>query len=73
MHLIRTAVAGALVAATTLGTYQVASAGSTRTATQSSSAFCMTAQRLQTDIQSLGDIDLESLSVRVSRRCTGGM
>ena len=63
MHLIRTAVAGALVAATTMGTYQVASAGSTRTATQSSS-FCATAQRLQSDIQSLGDIDLESLSVR---------
>ena len=63
MHLIRTAVAGALVAATTMGTYQVASAGSTRTATQSSS-FCATAQRLQSVIQRLGDIDLESLSVR---------
>src|SRR5205823_7656888 len=32
MHPIRTLVAGALVSAITLGTYQVASAGSTRTA-----------------------------------------
>ena len=60
MHPIRTLVAGALVSAMTLGTYQVASAG--RTATQSS-RFCATAQSLQGEIQDLGNIDLATVSV----------
>lgn len=61
MYRIRTVVAGALVAAMTLGMYQVASAGSTRTATQSSS-FCATAQSLQGEIQDLGNVDLATVS-----------
>jgi hypothetical protein len=62
MYRIRTVVAGALVAAMTLGMYQVASAGSTGTATQSSS-FCATAQSLQGEIQDLGNVDLATVSV----------
>jgi hypothetical protein len=57
MHPIRAVVAGVVVSAMTLGTYQVASAGSTGTARQSSS-FCATAQRLQGKIQDLGNVDL---------------
>jgi hypothetical protein len=64
LHRFRIVVAAALVSAMTLVTYQVASAGSTRTPAQSLSSFCATAQSLQGEIQSLGDIDLESLSVR---------
>jgi type VI protein secretion system component VasK len=60
MHPIRTVVAGALVSALTLGTYQFASAGSIGTATQSS--FCATAQRLQGEIQDLGNVDLATVS-----------
>jgi len=63
MHPIRTVVAGALVSALTLGTYQFASAGSIGTATQSSSSFCATAQRLQGEIQDLGNVDLATVSV----------
>ena len=62
MHLIRPAVAGALVTAMTVGTYQVASAGSTRTATQPSS-FSATAQSLQGEIQDLGNVDLATVSI----------
>jgi hypothetical protein len=62
MHPNRTVVAGVLVAAMTLGTYQVASAGSTGTATQSS-PFCATAQKLQGEIQDLGNVDLATVSV----------
>lgn len=61
MHPMRTAVAGAFVAAMTVGTYQVASAGSIGTATQPSS-FCATAQRLQGEIQDLGNVDLATVS-----------
>jgi hypothetical protein len=64
MRQFRTVVAGTLVLAMTLVTYQVAAAGTTPRSAQSSAAFCTTAQRLQSEIQSLGDIDLESLSVR---------
>jgi hypothetical protein len=62
MHPIRTVVAGALVAAMTVGTYQVASAGSTGTVTQPSQ-FCATAQSLQGEIQDLGNVDLATVSV----------
>jgi hypothetical protein len=62
MHRIRTVVAGTLVSAMTLVTYQVASASSTRTSAQSSS-FCATAQELQGEIESLDDIDLETVSI----------
>ena len=64
MRRFRTVVAGTLVSVMTLVTYQVAVAGTTARSAQSSSAFCTTAQRLQSEIQSLGDIDFESLSVR---------
>ena len=64
MQRFRIVVAAALVSAMTLATYQVASAGPTRTPAQSSSSFCATAQSLQGEIQSLDEIDLESLSVR---------
>ena len=62
MHPIRIVVAVALVSVMTLGTCQVASAGSTGTATQSSS-FCSTAQSLQSEIQDLGNVDLATVSV----------
>jgi predicted nucleic acid-binding Zn-ribbon protein len=62
MHRIRTVVAGTLVSAMTLVTYQLASASSTRTSAQSSS-FCATAQELQGEIESLDDIDLETVSI----------
>jgi hypothetical protein len=62
MHPIRTVVAGALVSAMTLATYQIASAGSTGKATQSSS-FCATAKSLQGEIQDLGSVDLTTVSV----------
>ena len=62
MHPIRTVVAGALVSAGPLATYQVASAGTTGTVTQSSS-FCATAQSLQGEIQDLGSVDLTTVSV----------
>ncbi len=64
MRRFRTVVAGTLVSAMTLVTYQVAAAGTTARPAQSTSAFCTTAQRLQSEIQGLDDIDLESLSVR---------
>lgn len=64
MHRFRIVIAAALVSSMTLVTYQVASASSIGAPAQSSSAFCTTAQRLQREIQSLDDIDLESLSVR---------
>jgi hypothetical protein len=63
LHRFRIVVAAALVSAMTLVTYQVASAGSTRTPAQSSSSFCTTAQSLQGEIQSLGEIDLETVSI----------
>ena len=62
MHPNRTVVAGSLVAAMTLGTYQVAWAGSTGTDTQSS-PFCATAQTLQGEIKDLGNVDLATVSV----------
>jgi hypothetical protein len=64
LHRFRIVVAAAVVASMMLVTYQVAAAGTTARSAQSSSAFCTTAQQLQSEIQSLGDIDLESLSVR---------
>ena len=63
MHRFRILVAGALVSAMTVVTYQVASAGSTRTPKQSSSSFCATAQGLQGEIQGLDEIDLETVSI----------
>jgi hypothetical protein len=63
LHRFRIVVAGALVSLMTLATYQVASAGSTRTPAQSSSPFCATAQSLQGEIQSLDEIDLETVSI----------
>ena len=62
MHPIRIGVAGVLVSAMILATYQVASAGTTGTVTQSSS-FCATAQSLQGEIQDLGNVDLTTVSV----------
>ena len=62
MHRFRIVVAVTLVSAMTLVTYQVASASSTRTPVQSSS-FCATAQSLQDEIQSLDEIDLETVSI----------
>lgn len=63
LHRFRIVVAGALVSSMTLVTYQVASASSTRTPAQSSSSFCATAQSLQGEIQSLDEIDLETVSI----------
>jgi hypothetical protein len=63
LHRFRIVVAVVLVAAMTLVTYQVASAGSTRTPAQSSSSFCATAQSLQSEIQGLDEIDLETVSI----------
>ena len=68
MHRFRIAVAGALVSSMTLATYQVASASPTRTAAQSSSSFCATAQSLQGEIQRLEEIDLETVSISDFRR-----
>src|SRR5947208_4856138 len=62
MHPIRTVVAGALVSAMTLGTYQVAAAGSTGKATQTSS-FCATAKSLQGEIQGLGNVVITTVRV----------
>jgi hypothetical protein len=62
LHRFRIVVAVTLVSAMTLVTYQVASASSTRTPAQSSS-FCATAQSLQGEIQSLDEIDLETVSI----------
>jgi hypothetical protein len=63
LHRFRIVVAGALVSAMTLVTYQVASADSTRTPAQSPSSFCATAQSLQGEIQNLDEIDLETVSI----------
>jgi hypothetical protein len=63
LHRLRIVVAVTLVSAMTLVTYQVASASSTRTPAQSSSSFCATAQSLQSEIQSLDEIDLETVSI----------
>jgi hypothetical protein len=59
----RIVVAVTLVSAMTLLTYQVASAGPAGTPTQSSSSFCATAQSLQGEIQTLDEIDLETVSI----------
>jgi hypothetical protein len=61
MQRLRIAVASALLAAMTLGTHQIAAARSTGTSGQSE--FCATAQQLQSEIQSLDDIDLETVSI----------
>jgi exo-beta-1,3-glucanase (GH17 family) len=61
MHRFRIVVATALVSAMTLATYQVAAAGSGGTSGQSE--FCATAQQLKGEIQSLDDIDLETVSI----------
>jgi hypothetical protein len=63
LHRFRIVVAVVLVSAMTLVTYQIASASSTRTPAQSSSSFCATAQSLQGEIQTLDDIDLETVSI----------
>jgi hypothetical protein len=62
MHRLRIVIAGALVSALPLVTYQVAAASSSGTAGQSSD-FCGAAQELQGEIQSLDDIDLETVSI----------
>ena len=62
MDRIRIVVAGTLLSTMTLLTTQVAWAGSTRTSAQSSS-FCETARELQGEIESLDDIDLETVSI----------
>jgi hypothetical protein len=59
----RIVVAVTLVSAMTLLTYQVASAGPAGTPAQSSPSFCATAQSLQSEIQSLDEIDLETVSI----------
>jgi uncharacterized protein YutE (UPF0331/DUF86 family) len=61
MHRFRIAVAGLLVAATPLVTYQVASARTTGTSVQSE--FCSAATGLEAEIESLDDIDLETVSI----------
>jgi hypothetical protein len=61
MHRFRIAMVGLLVAATPLVTYQVASARSTGTSGQSE--FCSAATGLETEIESLDDIDLETVSI----------
>ena len=53
MQRFRIVVAGTLVSAMTLVTSQVAAASPAGTPTQQSSAFCTTAQSLQSEIQSL--------------------
>jgi hypothetical protein len=60
-------VAGALVAATSLAGTGVGSAHTVRGAGGSSSAFCTTAQRLQSEIQDLRNLDIETLSARSVR------
>ena len=62
MDRIRIVVAGTLLSTMTLLTTQVAWAGSTRTSAQSSS-FCETARELQGEIESLDDINLETVSI----------
>jgi hypothetical protein len=61
MHRFRIALAGLLVAATPLATYQVASARTSGTSGQSE--FCSAAVDLETEIESLDDIDLETVSI----------
>ena len=61
MHRFRIAVAGLLVAVTPLATYQVASARTSGASGQSE--FCTAATGLETEIESLDDIDLETVSV----------
>jgi hypothetical protein len=61
MHRVRIAMAGALVVATPLVTSQVASANPTGTSGQSE--FCSAATQLETEIESLDDIDLETVSI----------
>jgi hypothetical protein len=69
LHRFRIVVAAALVPSMTLVTYQIASASPTATPAQSSSSsFCATAQSLQGEIQSLDEIDLETLSISDFRR-----
>jgi hypothetical protein len=61
MRRFRIAVVGVLVAATPLVTYQMASALTTGTSGQSE--FCSAAVGLETEIESLDDIDLETVNV----------
>jgi hypothetical protein len=61
MQRFRIALAGLLVAATPLATYQVASARTSGTSGQSE--FCSAAVDLETEIESLDDIDLETVSI----------
>ena len=56
-------VAGVVVVAMPLMTNQVAWAGAAGSAERSSSRFCATAQRLQTEIQDLENVDIGSLTV----------
>ena len=56
-------VAGVVVVAMPLVTNQVAWAGTAGSAGGSSSKFCATAQRLQTEIQDLENVDIGSLTV----------
>src|SRR5215470_2261951 len=67
MRRFRVFVAGLVVAAMTLVTNQVASAGGPGPTGGSSSEFCATAQRLQTEIQDLEDFDIGSLTVSRAR------
>jgi hypothetical protein len=64
MHRLRILVAGAVVAAMALVTDHVAWADPPRAAGGSSSKFCATAQRLQTEIEDLQRVDIASLTVR---------
>ena len=63
MRSFRIFVAGVVVVAMSLVTSHVASAVPARSAGGSSSEFCATAQRLQTEIQDLEDVDIASLTV----------
>ena len=63
MRRSRIFVASAVVAAMPLATAQVAWAGPARRTGGSTSQFCATAQRLQTEIQDLQDVDIGSLTV----------
>jgi hypothetical protein len=63
MRRFRVFVAGVVVAAMPLVTSQVAWAGTPGRVYESSSKFCATAQRLQTEIQDLHNVDIASLTV----------
>ncbi len=63
MRRLRVVVAGVIVAAVPLVSSEVAWAGEPGQAGGSSSKFCATAQRLQTEIRDLENVDIASLTV----------